>query len=42
MKRRDMPDVLDITFISAVPTGLFGTFYAGMLEMSVKIIDSLP
>ena len=38
-----MPDqVLDITFIGAGPTGLFGAFYAGLREMSVKLIDALP
>jgi thioredoxin reductase (NADPH) len=34
--------VFDITFIGAGPTGLFGAFYAGLREMSVKIIDALP
>ncbi|BDH63006.1 ferredoxin--NADP reductase [Lysinibacillus sp. PLM2] len=33
--------VFDITIIGAGPTGLFATFYAGMRNMSVKIIDSL-
>lgn len=32
----------DITFIGAGPTGLFGAFYAGMRELSVRIIDALP
>jgi thioredoxin reductase len=36
------PEVFDITFIGAGPTGLFGAFYAGLREMSVKIIDALP
>jgi thioredoxin reductase (NADPH) len=37
------PDrVFDITFIGAGPSGLFGAFYAGMREMSVRIIDALP
>jgi len=35
-------EVFDITFIGAGPTGLFGAFYAGLREMSVKIIDALP
>jgi len=35
-------DVFDITFVGAGPTGLFGAFYAGLREMSVKIIDALP
>ena len=36
------PEVFDITFVGAGPTGLFGAFYAGLREMSVKIIDALP
>ncbi|AXH99421.1 NAD(P)/FAD-dependent oxidoreductase [Sporosarcina sp. PTS2304] len=35
-------EVVDITIIGGGPTGLFSAFYAGMREMSVKIIDSLP
>jgi thioredoxin reductase (NADPH) len=35
-------EIFDITFIGAGPTGLFGAFYAGLREMSVKVIDSLP
>jgi thioredoxin reductase len=36
------PDALfDCTIIGAGPTGLFAAFYAGMREMSVKIVDSL-
>jgi thioredoxin reductase (NADPH) len=34
--------VFDITFIGAGPSGLFGAFYAGMRELSVKILDALP
>jgi thioredoxin reductase (NADPH) len=34
--------VFDATFIGAGPAGLFGAFYAGMREMSVKVIDALP
>jgi len=34
-------EVFDCTIIGAGPTGLYGAFYAGMREMSVKIIDSL-
>ncbi|OFD77741.1 NAD(P)/FAD-dependent oxidoreductase [Bacillus mycoides] len=33
--------VFDITIIGGGPTGLFATFYAGMRNMKVKIIDSL-
>lgn len=32
----------DITFVGAGPAGLFGAFYAGMRELSVKVIDALP
>lgn len=35
-------EVFDITFIGAGPTGLFGAFYAGLREMSCKVIDALP
>lgn len=35
-------DIYDITFIGAGPTGLFGSFYAGMRQMSCKIIDVMP
>jgi thioredoxin reductase (NADPH) len=34
--------VVDVTFIGAGPSGLFGAFYAGLREMSVRIIDNLP
>lgn len=34
--------VYDITIIGGGPTGLFASFYAGMRNASVKIIDSLP
>ena len=36
------PEVFDITFIGAGPTGLFGAFYAGLRELKVKVIDALP
>src|SRR5699024_7895475 len=35
-------EIVDITIVGGGPTGLFSSFYAGMREMSVKIIDSLP
>ncbi len=35
-------DIRDITVIGGGPTGLYAAFYAGMREMSVRIIDSLP
>ncbi len=34
-------ELFDCTIIGGGPTGLYGAFYAGMREMSVKIIDSL-
>ena len=37
----DIDDLYDVTIIGAGPTGLFASFYAGMREMSVKIVDSL-
>jgi thioredoxin reductase (NADPH) len=33
--------ITDITIIGGGPTGLFGLFYAGMREMSARVIDSL-
>jgi thioredoxin reductase (NADPH) len=42
MTTSDPVPVFDITFLGAGPSGLFGAFYAGMREMSVKIIDALP
>ena len=35
-------EIFDITIIGAGPTGLFGAFYAGLREMTVKVIDALP
>src|SRR5690625_1943587 len=35
-------DQYDITIIGGGPTGLFAAFYAGMRQMKVKIIESLP
>jgi ferredoxin/flavodoxin---NADP+ reductase len=32
---------VDLAIIGGGPTGLFGSFYAGLRQMSVKIIDSL-
>jgi thioredoxin reductase (NADPH) len=38
-----MPDdIKDITIIGGGPTGLFGAFYAGVRQVSCRIIDSLP
>lgn len=42
MNTDSAPEVIDITFIGAGPTGLFGAFYAGLREMSVMVIDALP
>lgn len=42
MNAKTAPQVFDITFIGAGPTGLFGAFYAGLRELSVKVIESLP
>src|SRR5688572_6801026 len=33
--------VYDITIIGAGPAGLFGAFYAGMRQMSTKVVDGL-
>jgi thioredoxin reductase (NADPH) len=35
------PDIVDLAIVGGGPVGLFGAFYAGMRQMSVKIIDSL-
>src|SRR5881409_456408 len=36
------PDtVVDLTIIGGGPVGLFAAFYAGLRQMTVKIIDSL-
>ncbi|MCO7176205.1 NAD(P)/FAD-dependent oxidoreductase [Sporolactobacillus kofuensis] len=35
-------EIFDITIIGGGPTGLFTAFYAGMRQMKVKIIESLP
>lgn len=36
-----MDPIFDITIIGGGPTGLFGLYYAGMRDMSAKVIDSL-
>ena len=33
--------MVDLAIIGAGPTGLFAAFYAGLRQMSVKLIDSL-
>ncbi len=35
-------DVFDITIVGGGPTGLFGSFYAGLRGLKTKIIDVLP
>lgn len=35
-------NITDIAIIGGGPTGLFATFYAGMRQASVKLIESLP
>ncbi len=35
-------EVADVTIVGAGPVGLFGAFYAGMRQMTVRVIDSLP
>lgn len=42
MSEKKEPEVFDITVIGAGPTGMFGAFYAGMRELSCKLIDALP
>lgn len=34
--------LVDVTIIGGGPCGLFASFYAGLRDMSVRIIDSLP
>src|SRR3954469_568243 len=34
-------DIVDMAIIGGGPVGLFAAFYAGLRQMSVKIIDSL-
>ncbi|WP_078392115.1 NAD(P)/FAD-dependent oxidoreductase [Shouchella patagoniensis] len=35
-------DLYDITIIGGGPSGLFAAFYAGMRQMKVKVIESMP
>lgn len=42
MTKSKIPEIIDITFVGAGPTGIFGAFYAGLRELSVKVIDALP
>jgi thioredoxin reductase len=38
---RPAESVVDVAIIGAGPTGLFAAFYAGLRQMSVKLLDSL-
>ncbi|MFN2221899.1 MAG: NAD(P)/FAD-dependent oxidoreductase [Candidatus Promineifilaceae bacterium] len=42
MSKQSKNPVTDVTIVGAGPTGLFGAFYAGLRELSVKVIDALP
>lgn len=42
MTNENHQDIYDITIIGAGPSGLFGTFYAGLRELRTKIFDVLP
>jgi len=42
MGKSTEPELFDVTILGAGPTGMFGAFYAGMREMSCKLIDALP
>ena len=35
-------EISDILILGAGPAGLFAAFYAGMREMSTKIVEALP
>ena len=37
-----MNQCVDVTILGGGPVGLFASFYAGLRQMSVRIIDSLP
>ena len=39
---KDQDSVYDIIIIGAGPTGLFGSFYAGMRGLKTLIVDALP
>jgi thioredoxin reductase (NADPH) len=42
MSKKPNNQITDVTIVGAGPTGLFGAFYAGLRELSVKVIDALP
>ncbi|MFN3134080.1 MAG: NAD(P)/FAD-dependent oxidoreductase [Candidatus Kryptonium sp.] len=35
-------EIFDITIVGAGPVGLYATYYAGLRDMKVKLIDALP
>ncbi|MGI8780806.1 MAG: FAD-dependent oxidoreductase [Solirubrobacteraceae bacterium] len=39
---RDFDQVRDITIVGGGPVGLSAAFWAGMREVSTRIVDSLP
>jgi thioredoxin reductase (NADPH) len=39
---QDEKKIFDVTIVGAGPAGLFAAFYAGMRQMSIHLIDSLP
>jgi thioredoxin reductase (NADPH) len=41
MTQTASPDFVDLAIIGAGPVGLFAAYYAGLRQMSVKILDSL-
>ena len=42
MEASDNQKLYDLTVIGAGPVGLFATYYAGLRDLSIKILDSLP
>lgn len=39
---QDQKNIYDVTIVGAGPAGLFAAFYAGMRQMSIHLMDSLP
>jgi len=42
MAGKRTPEVFDVTIVGAGPAGLFGAFYAGLRDLTCKVIDVLP
>lgn len=42
MPNENPNDIFDLTIIGAGPSGLFGSFYAGLRELRTKVFDILP